>query len=208
MALGRRQGGPQSRSLRGPSCTGRYCLATFVRAVRKPSPRSTSVAVVGSMAVVVPPPDITDLHVGEVAPSGGAGRCSSSWPIVSLTSWSTSEASQEPGWPMTSSSLLPSWPAAPIRGSNPRASAPGQALRRMGKVPGLVSVIISRPVWHRKWHGPWSSRPRLTLPRGEERSRGHLGRARHGQPRTADGAVAARRGPRAARRRSQPPACL
>ena len=37
---------------------------------------------------------------------------------------------------------------APMRGSNPRASALDQALCRTGKVPAFVSVIITAPVWH------------------------------------------------------------
>src|SRR5258708_10469014 len=37
---------------------------------------------------------------------------------------------------------------APIRGSNPRASALDQALCRPGKVPAPMSGIITAPVWH------------------------------------------------------------
>jgi hypothetical protein len=50
--------------------------------------------------------------------------------------------------------LLMRFGFAPIRGSNPRASATEQALCRIGKVPGLMSVIIPASVWHRKWHCP------------------------------------------------------
>jgi hypothetical protein len=37
---------------------------------------------------------------------------------------------------------------APIRGSNPRASAPDQPLRQTGAVAGFMSVIIMALIWH------------------------------------------------------------
>src|SRR5260370_55205 len=50
--------------------------------------------------------------------------------------------------PVYGAALLMRFGFAPIRGSNPRASAPAQALCRPGKVPVFVSVIITAPIWH------------------------------------------------------------
>jgi hypothetical protein len=50
--------------------------------------------------------------------------------------------------PVYGAALLMRFGFAPIRGSNPRASAREQALCRPGKVPVPMSVIITAPVWH------------------------------------------------------------
>src|SRR5260370_29240528 len=50
--------------------------------------------------------------------------------------------------PVYGAALLMRFGFAPIRGSNPRASAREQALCRPGKVPVFVSVIITAAIWH------------------------------------------------------------
>ena len=61
---------------------------------------------------------------------------------------------------MAMKGLLMRFGFAPIRGSNPRASAPDQALRRTGVVPGSLSLIINASCSAKCWAKCWSLRVR------------------------------------------------